>query len=232
MKMKFPGVAFDLDGTLYPNRNFYIHLIPFLLKESRYLRVFGKVRDRIRREASIGKFNHGPVSFYQIQAQYMAEELGQDPALLLQKNEEMIYRGWEPLFKKVSLFPQVKEILHFLRENGVKLGLLSDFPPLKKLEILGISGIWDAVLCSEETGRLKPDPLPFNELVKTMNLPPEKILYVGNSYSYDVVGARQTGMKTAWIRPKRKCLFPELNGDKTADLIFYSYRQLKNFMLV
>ena len=228
--MRFLAVAFDLDGTLYPNLGFYKWLVPFLLKESKFLRAFGKARDRLRRE-SLNPGNQDAISFYKMQAQYMAEILGEDPDFLAEKTETLIYRGWEPLFKKIRLFSHVRETLFSLREKGVKLGLLSDFPPAVKLENLGISGIWDTVLCSEETGKLKPDPLPFHELAKSMALPPDEILYVGNSFEYDVLGAKKAGMRAAWIRPKGMYLFPDYKKERKADFVFFDYRQLRNFVL-
>jgi putative hydrolase of the HAD superfamily len=99
----------------------------------------------------------------------------------------------------------------------------------KKLEYLGISGIWDAVLCSQDYGAIKPHKRPFIELAKAMSLPPENILYVGNSRSYDVEGAYRTGMKTAW---KKKAFFPGSGLKKPKpNFTFSNYRQFYNFML-
>ena len=228
--MRFRVVAFDLDGTLYPNNSFYIQLVPFLLRELNYLRVFGKARDRLRQEDATGLCNRTE-SFYKTQAQYMSEILKADPVLLEEKTEKLIYRGWEPLFKKVKLFPHVTETLAFLREKGIKLALLSDFPPETKLENLGLAGFWDAVLCSEAIGRLKPDPASFFELIRVMDCPPDEILYVGNSFSYDVLGAQKTGMKAAWIRPKTAYFFPNKKKERKADFVFFDYRQLIKFVL-
>ena len=240
---RFPAVAFDLDGTLYPNSSFYARLIPFLLKESGYLRAFGKARDRLRMEYAALEINEAKTgeklspagnndSFYKIQARYMSVILKTGADSLEKKTEEIIYRGWEPLFKKVRLYSHVIDTLKTLRENGVKLALMSDFPPDKKIEYLGLSGLWDAVMCSETIGRLKPDPLPFIELQKTLNLPADEILYVGNSFSYDVLGARKIGMKTAWIRQKSMYFFPDKKRERQADFVFFDYRQLRNFVLI
>ena len=239
--LRFPAVAFDLDGTLYPNLSFYRHLIPFLLKESKFLRAFGSARDRLRDE-NAGKQKSGnpepetsadqnSAFFYGLQAKYISEILKEDPAEMEGKVEKLIYRGWEPFFKNVRLFSHVTETLQALRDNGVRLGLLSDFPPKIKLENLGISGFWDTVLCSEETGRLKPDPHPFRELARIMGFPPDEILYVGNSFSYDVTGAQKAGLKAAWIRPKRAYLFPDNKRERKADFVFFDYRQLRKFVL-
>jgi putative hydrolase of the HAD superfamily len=225
---KFAAVAFDLDGTLYPNYRFYIRLAPFALRELRLLLAFGKARDRLR----AGHGEKGPEDFYGRQARIMAEILNQTPEKLKEKVERLIYRGWEPVFKKIKLYPHAVETLQAIKAEGIKLGLLSDFPPEEKLRNLGIHELWDAVLCSEITGELKPDPLPFGELARSMGLPPEKILYVGNSFSYDVAGAKRAGMSAAWIRRGRRNPASKAGGPLPgADFVLSDYRQLRDYVL-
>ena len=222
--MKFAGVAFDLDGTLYPNFRLYFRLIPFLLKEHRLLRAFDKARTRLRRTGDYGG------NFYELQAQFMGEILGEAPDKVRERLEKLIYRGWEPHFKKIMLFSHVRETLDAFRKNGIKMGLLSDFPPETKLENLKLTGYWEAVVSSEMTGRLKPDPASFLELARKMGVPPEEILYVGNSVPYDVEGARKAGMKAALICTRwKKPLIA--SGDALPDFVFHDYRQLRDYVL-
>ena len=217
MKPAYDAIAFDLDGTLYPNYRLYLRLIPFIVKEHRLLRAMGKARDTLRAAAHEGRF-------YDIQARLMAELLRGDPALVQERTETLIYRGWEPLFKGVRLFDGVLETLDAFKAAGLKLGMLSDFPPEKKLEYLGLSAYWDATLCSERTGRLKPDPAPFLALAEALGARPERILYVGNSISYDVAGAKRVGMDAALISSRKR-------SNSGADLVFSDYRQLLRFVL-
>jgi len=227
MRKDIEGVAFDLDGTLYPNYRLNIRLIPFIIKELPLLAAFGRARELIRKEQEDGINLYD--DFYKRQAEITAKLLKAPAQSIKEKIETLMYRGWEPLFKKIDLFKNVMETLTAFRNSGYKLGLLSDFPPEKKLEYLRISDFWDAVYCSEYCGALKPHPLSFIKLAEKMNLPPEKILYVGNSVSYDVAGAKKTGMKTAWIR-----LIPPLFSNKNLpkpDFSFSCYRQLFDYML-
>ena len=228
--MKYTAVAFDLDGTLYPNFRFYWRLIPFLAKEQRLVRAFGEARRRLRnsdRNPGSGEREKTGGGFYESQARIIGELLNEDAKIIRERVERLIYRGWEPLYKKVRLFPHVRETLDSFRKKGVRIGLLSDFPPGAKLENLGLSGYWDAVLCSEHSGHLKPDSAPFMELARLMEMPLQKILYVGNSVSYDVAGAQKAGMKAALIRPWwKKC-----PSAVAADFIFYDYRQLCEYVL-
>jgi putative hydrolase of the HAD superfamily len=225
------GVAFDLDGTLYPNYRFYIRLLPFLLKECRLIGALGKARRILREDSALRNSNggHNPEggSFYERQSCLMGKILKRNPRAIQEKTERLIYRGWEPLFKGLKIFPLVKETLHSFRNAGLKLGLLSDFPPERKLEYLGLSGLWDAVLCSETFGFLKPDPVPFLELSSQMGVKPERLLYVGNSISYDIKGARNAGLQAALICSS--CWKRHYRGE--AAFVFSNYRQLYNYML-
>jgi putative hydrolase of the HAD superfamily len=227
MRKEIEGVAFDLDGTLYPNYRLNIKLIPFAFKEMPLLAAFGRARMIIREEQKNGDIQH--TDFYNHQAEITAQMLKAPVEVIKEKIDALIYKGWEPLFKTVEPYRYVFETLTALHNSGYKLGLLSDFPPEKKLEYLGLSGFWDVINCSEYSGALKPHPLSFTKLIDQMNLPPEKILYVGNSLSYDVVGAAKAGMKTAWI----SFIPPQIliKSEPKPDFSFYSYRQLFDYML-
>jgi putative hydrolase of the HAD superfamily len=229
MKHKLQGVAFDLDGTLYPNYRLNVLLIPFVLREWRFLWAFGKARDIIRdTQRREPPASPEPPDFYEVQARGTAKILGADPPRIKKRIETLIYRGWEPLFKRIGLFPHAEESLRAFRAGGLKLGLLSDFPPERKLEYLGLAGLWDAVLCSEAVGWLKPDPRPFWRLAERMDVPPEGVLYVGNSRRCDVYGAKQAGMQTALIGPSLNIRSRRWGR---ADFVFRDYRQLVNYVL-
>ncbi len=175
----------------------------------------GKARDALRAAAHDGRF-------YDLQARIMAEILDDDPDMVKAKTERLIYRGWEPLFHGLKLYDEVRETLTAFREAGLKLGLLSDFPPDKKIEYLGLTEMWDATLCSEWTGRLKPDPRPFLALADALGEDPKHILYVGNSERYDVIGSLGAGYSAALIGRRK---------NSQANFVFSRYRQLRGFVL-
>jgi len=221
------GVAFDLDGTLYPNYRLRLKIITTILKELRLVAAFGMARGVIRKEQETSSVVQN--DFYQYQAGIVAKIMSVPVDTLNEKIDVSIYKAWETPFKNIKLFKGAKETIEALRKAGYKLGLLSDFPPEKKLEYLGLDGLWDAVLCSESFGAVKPHPLSFKELAAAMSLPPGKILYVGNSRAYDVAGAHRAGMKTAWIKNP---LFPGSGLKKPKpDFSFHNYRQLLNYMI-
>jgi putative hydrolase of the HAD superfamily len=223
MGLKFSAVGFDLDGTLYPNYRLNIRLLPFLCRHWRLVAALGKARKIIRQEQE-----QSPSTilsdFHAHQARLVANLLNARPEQMKEKIDRLVYRGWEGHFSSIRLYPHVHEVLNDLRLAGLKLGLLSDFPPLIKLKNLGLDDYWDIVLCSEDTGTIKPALAAFNELSEGLKCPPEQILYVGNSRRYDVAGARRAGMKTA-LRTRA------FVGDGGANFAFRDYRQLRDFVL-
>ena len=66
-------------------------------------------------------------------------------------------------------------------------------------------------------------------MAKQLNVEPSKILYVGNSRKYDVVGSHNAGMKSAYLVPFSKRLFKK--SIKEPEILFCNYRQLQNIVL-
>ncbi|MDR3130125.1 MAG: HAD family hydrolase [Treponema sp.] len=225
MKPRFEGLAFDLDGTLYPNYRLNIRISPFFaVKEFPLLWALKTARDKLRANPDACPED----GFYEAQARLMAEFLKKPAEKVREKLDALIYRGWEPFFTRIAPFPHVRESLEAFKKEGFKLGLLSDFPPEIKLTNMGLDGYWDAVLCSEAAGRLKPHPLPFLKLAALMGLPPERILYVGNSVRYDIAGAKRAGMGAALVSFS---IIEKIFRPAGADFVFSSYRKLSKYMI-
>lgn len=214
------AIAFDIDGTLYKSSSFAWRCIPFTVKNFRFMIQFGAVRKALRSEkvrtASADEF-------FLLQAQMLAARLGWTVAQTKQFINERIYRGWKDIFKKIKAYPRAHETIRYFHERGLKVGLLSDFPPEQKNDIWGIADLSDAIIGSENCGALKPDILPFLKLAATLCVNPKDILYVGNSYRYDIVGAKNAGMKTAYICSPIGKFFKR----KKADIVFSNYREFR-----
>jgi putative hydrolase of the HAD superfamily len=217
------AIGFDIDGTLYPPLALYGRLIPFTLTHIPLMLAFRKTR---------AIMHDKPVSegaFYEKQAAVLAGLLNIDASRAEYIIEESIYRNWTELFKRVKPYPHVAETLHVFKDAGYKLGVLSDFPIREKLINMGLDGYWDAEISSEETGAVKPVSSGFLGLAEKLKTPSENILYVGNSYRFDVEGAAAVGMKTALrVHPLRKARrFPGIRPD----IVFSHYDELRQIVL-
>jgi HAD superfamily hydrolase (TIGR01549 family) len=94
------------------------------------------------------------------------------------------------------------KFLSALREH-YKIGLLSNFDhgvtARKILERDGAARYFDPIVISDEHGWRKPHPKIFLDTLATLDVSPEDALYVGDSVSDDIVGAKGAGIDIAWV---------------------------------
>ena len=215
-------IAFDIDGTLYPSFSLYRRLVFYVLKNLRFYIHFNRVRNIMHKT--------GPLpDFYEYQGRLLAEELHCTVEEAKEKIQKIVYGGLTPFFEKISTFKDVEESFIRFKEAGYKIAVLSDFPPSQKGTFWNLGKYCDLICGSEEIGALKPSKYPFGVLAQKMGVTPEEVLYVGNSFKYDVCGSKNAGMMSAWIIPWWKKILK--SKKKSADINFSTYRQLIKFVL-
>jgi putative hydrolase of the HAD superfamily len=128
-----------------------------------------------------------------ILARMLQEDVEETSALM----RRIFYGEIFEFFSGIQPFPGLREALSGFRSSGLPLAILSDMPPERKLELMGLSSSFDLVHCSEDSGFLKPDPSSFLRLAKALSREPGEILYIGNNPRYDLAGARNAGMQAA-----------------------------------
>lgn len=103
----------------------------------------------------------------------------------------------------LCLFPDAIPLLNRLREEGYRMGLITNGPAdIQQQEIatLRVGEYFDPIYIEGEVGYGKPDPRVLQSAAEAVGQPPERILFVGNSYGHDIRPAIEAGWKTAWIR--------------------------------
>ena len=100
------------------------------------------------------------------------------------------------------LYDGVIETLIELKKQGYILICLTngDYPTQNsKLETTKIKPYFDYVIISGEVGINKPDPRIYEYTCKLANIDPKETLFIGDTYSTDIVGAYRANMKPVWI---------------------------------
>lgn len=92
-----------------------------------------------------------------------------------------------------------------------------------KLETIGLRQEFTCIVLSEEIGIRKPNPEIFQYAVDAMKLKPGECMYVGNSYTNDVIGAANAGMMTCWFNREQ---VESASGDIRPDLIINDLAEL------
>ncbi|MBV8600409.1 MAG: HAD family hydrolase [Candidatus Eremiobacteraeota bacterium] len=120
--------------------------------------------------------------------------------------------------KHYSPFPGALELLATLRERGKKLGLITNGfaeTHYEKLELLGLERAFDAVLCADEVGMVKPDPRIFLRACELLGAQPSEAAMVGDRFHRDIVGARDAGLFTVYIKMHDETIPPGTAADVT-----------------
>jgi len=227
--MTLKALGFDIDGTLYPSLSLNLSLAGFAIRNYRYLMAFNAVRHELRNLIRTDDYKNSPpadsAEFHRLQASLVARRLGIGQEKVHDIIETLFYREIPENFRHVRPFKGAAEALKRLRDAGILLGALSDFPGDRKLELMGLDGLFHVSMTSEETGFLKPAPRSIEALSKRLGVSADEMLYVGNSVAYDVAGAKAAGARTALIRP--------LGGGASsgADFVFRRYDDLADWVL-
>jgi HAD superfamily hydrolase (TIGR01509 family) len=86
--------------------------------------------------------------------------------------------------KNARTFPGVPETLKMLRENGIKLALVTGSNLKTVTEVLkkiGVDGAFDVIVSGDDTSRGKPFPDPYLKGIGKLAVPPENCVVVENA---------------------------------------------------
>ena len=192
--MKYKGVIFDRDGTLFDSLEVILRAFDHAIEpyteqrpsKEEWFRAFGPAEKEV-----LGKF------------------------VPLEKKQAAFNRFFEYYsshFEKVHLYPGVKELLSELKAAGAKLMLFTGGGNLSTwfcLQKTGILHLFDALVCGEDVVHPKPDPEGILKLMKEQHLRPEETIVVGDAAS-DVEAAKAAKAFAAWLCWSENAQFSEL----------------------
>jgi len=131
---------------------------------------------------------------------FLEKESGKVDEKILQAGIDA-YLKTKPSFLKP--YPYVLESLEYLKSRDLKLGIITDAPRVKamqRLEGMYLTDYFDLIITFDNTGEKKPSEKPFRLAMKKLNLYPEEILFVGDSFTRDIKPAKKLGMKALQIK--------------------------------
>lgn len=186
------AIIFDLDNTLIDRQKAFREMLQrtfsMYYNDDNYINVL--VRDMLEFDKSgaverIEAFRK-LINKYQIN-EFTAEELSLNWS---KESGNVVY-----------LFEDVIVSLKTLRKK-YKLAIVTngDYTSQKrKLDNINLYELLDYCLISDEIGIRKPDPRIFKYACKKLKLKESECLYVGDSYSRDIVGALNAGLSAIYV---------------------------------
>jgi phosphoglycolate phosphatase len=94
------------------------------------------------------------------------------------------------------LYDGVEVGLNYLKQQGYRLGCVTNKPiafTLPLLEAMGIADFFDLTIGGDQVERIKPDPQPLLMAAEKLRVDPKQAVMLGDSVS-DVMAARAAGM--------------------------------------
>ncbi len=109
----------------------------------------------------------------------------------------------ERLAGKAYMLPHARETLELLASRAPLCLVTNGLSLVQRgrLDRAGITGLFKALLISEEVGFSKPDPGFFRRAAGELGLQPSEVLCVGDNPSTDVRGALVAGIDACWYSP-------------------------------
>ena len=209
-KVMIKGIVFDLDHTLFDRYGTLRAVLPHMYKGMRH---------------------------------WIAEEISCEEFVeaVVEGDKQWIHVGWKPIIENLMLkgvfkpetevktvirflvdecwpiaaveFPFAKPMLMQMREEGYKLGIITNGPHKNqdlKLDMLGLKPYVDEIVISGDLPAGKPERLPFDVMSERIGIPAGELLYVGDNPLNDVFASRNAGYIPVWVATTGTWIFGDL----------------------
>ena len=190
---KWRAVVFDLDDTLYPERQYVL---------SGFAAVAAWVSCELGIASNTVYQELAALFFEGVRGDTFDRWVGRRalPATLVPELVK-VYRQHTPA---LSAFPGIPDLVGRLRRRCL-LGIVTDGyleVQKKKLAALGLGQLFHAVVYSDQWGReaWKPSVQPFQVVLRQLGVLPEDAVYVADNPAKDFLGARRAGMSSIRLR--------------------------------
>lgn len=192
------AVIFDLDNTLtdfMKMKERAVESAAQAMEDAGFPKSRAEVVERIDRV-----YDREGIEYQKVFDDFIEEELGFVDPKILAAGIVGYRKGREGA---LELYPRVHMTLFELMKRGLKLAVLSDAPQMSawmRLAYLKLHNVFDVVVTYDDTGRHKPDPEPFELVLKKLGIEPNEAIMVGDWPERDIKGARKLGIKTVYAR--------------------------------
>ncbi len=191
------GIIFDFWGTLIENGIF-----PSPVRQVKYiLRLQMPFRDFIVRFEEVfmtSTYDDLNEAFKAVCKEFEVEP---KPFIL-----EKLVGMWNKNELLAKPFLETKEVLDYLKDKKIKIGLISNTPNTinRLIDKFGLEDYFDGILFSYDAGMLKTNPKMFKNVLKKMKLKPKDAVMIGDSIPTDMIGARKAGIKSVLLDRRNK----------------------------
>jgi len=107
--------------------------------------------------------------------------------------------------ERSTLFPGATAALDRLRDEGVRLGMMTNGAAdaqRAKIERFGLARYFDHIVIEGEFGAGKPDRRVYDTLLSALDVTPGDTWAIGDNLEFDVLAPMQLGLHGIWVDPR------------------------------
>ncbi|MCW4013679.1 MAG: HAD family hydrolase [Candidatus Bathyarchaeota archaeon] len=110
----------------------------------------------------------------------------------------------ETTMKNMEIYPDAEQVITKLAEKYLLCMITNGATDNQqnKIKRLPFRDMFKETIISQELGHHKPSKVIFDTMAERMNTAPSEMVYIGNDYQKDIIGAKNSGWKTVWIDRK------------------------------
>lgn len=151
-----------------------------------------------------GRFTRGEMSFVEMRQARVADLVEAFSLAMVHQVNGRFDDAYAPAFSaSVRVFEDVWPLVRTASEAGIPMGLLTNSSAQhtrQKLEITDLTGVFVVVATRDTLGFGKPDARAFHHACGLLGMAPAQTLYVGDDLEIDAIGARDAGLRAAWLQ--------------------------------
>lgn len=106
--------------------------------------------------------------------------------------------------KRIFIYPVTKRALGEMKKK-YRLGIVSNAQEaftIPEMNLYGLMPYFETIVLSSQVGVKKPNSRIFMQALKTLNVDPGEVVFVGNDMTADIMGAGKLGMRTIFVQNK------------------------------
>ena len=184
-KQPILGVIFDLDDTLYSEKQYV---------RSGYKAVAKLLGDEAFADRLWRYFKNGKPAIDEL-----LNELG------CEERKEECLKAYREQIPEIKLYDGVADMILELKSKGIKVGIITDgrvSGQKRKIQALGLDKLIDDIIITDELGGTqfrKPCDITFRIMQHRWGIPFEQMVYVGDNAEKDFQAPKQLGMRTLFF---------------------------------
>ena len=219
--MAIEAIFFDLDDTIHDSQFPFEHTVEKLLPEvaagfdmNTLYKKFREASDWLWKD-----YVDGTISLSDLRTRRIMIALESIDISIDTGTAQAFQQQYERNQGQLKMFSEVPSVMEALKEKEILVGMITNGPvehQHRKISSLGLTSHIPAnlIFVSDGVGVAKPNPDIFHHVRERINILPQRILYVGDSWENDIVGPSLAGWQSVWFNHRKR--EPETNHNPLA----------------